>query len=137
MEAFTYTPGGNENIDSFNMRLAKYSLDNNVVGVVSTLIGSTLILSLTLEQDLPAVILLRPFVAIVTEDSLPALETALSQVLGQIKAQDSDDVMSVPVEVRGITAPHAPTRQSGYALFLIAVGEVLIEEDDKGTPNGR
>jgi len=78
MEAFAYTPGGHETIDSFNMRLAKYALDNNVTGVVSSLLGSTLVLSLALEQDIPSAILLRPFVALVTKDGVPMLEQALS-----------------------------------------------------------
>jgi len=44
----------------------------------------------------------------------------------------------MPVELRCLTAEHAPTNQSGYALFIIAVGEVeLLEDDTPVAPNGR
>lgn len=136
MEAFVYTPGGHETIDSFNMRLAKYAVDNNVTGVVSTLVDSTLVLSLALDADVPSMILLRPFVAIITEHSIPTLEKELSSVLEQIKAQDSDDSMSLPVELRCMTAAHPATKQRGYALFLVAVGDVIEDDAIQGAPNG-
>ncbi len=129
MDIFTFTPGGIESIDAFNARLAAYAANNNVTGVRSSLMGSTLVMSMALDQDLPAPILLRPFVGIVPPSSIATLETALSTVLDAIKAEDrpEDDVTSVPVECRCFTAPHEPSNQAGYAVFLIMVGELTDE----------
>lgn len=130
MEIFTFTPGGIETIDAFNMRLAKFASEQNVVGVKSSTIGGTLVLSLALDQDLPpAPVLLRPFVGVVGNAGLEALETALTAVLDAMKAQDKpeDDITSVPVECVCLDAPHAPTSQQGYAIFLISVGELEFE----------
>ncbi len=126
MDIFTFTPGGIESIDAFNGRLAAYAANNNVTGARTSILGNTLVLSLTLDQDIPAPLLLRPFVGLIGADGLPGLETALTNVLDAIKAEDNPEkeVMSVPVECRCFAAVHEPTQQVGYAVFLIAVGEI-------------
>lgn len=130
MDLFTYTPGGHETIDAFNMRLAKYAADQNVTGVQASVIGGTLVLSLALDDDIPSPILLRPFVALVAQAGLPTLETALSAVLDAIKAEDKpdEDITSIPIECKVYDAPHAPTGMLGYAVFLIGVGELEVGE---------
>ena len=129
MDIFTYTPGGVESIDAFNQRLAAYAASNNVTGVVTSLLDTTLVLSLAVADDLPSPILLRPFVAVIDPTGLNTLETALTNLLTDIKAEDDTDegVMSVPVECKVYSAPHGGF-QAGYAVFLIAIGE--LEEGD-------
>lgn len=129
MDIFTYTPGGVESIDAFNQRLAAYAASNNVTGVVTSLLDTTLVLSLAVADDLPSPILLRPFVAVIDPTGLNTLETALTNLLTDIKAEDDADegVMSVPVECKVYSAPHGGF-QAGYAVFLIAIGE--LEEGD-------
>jgi len=125
MDIFTYTPGGIESIDAFNERLAAYAASNNVTGVVASVLDTTLVLSLAVADDLPALLLLRPFIAVIDPKGLNTLETALTDLLTAIKAEDSadDGVMSVPVECKVYSAPHGGF-QAGYAVFLIAIGEL-------------
>ncbi len=130
MDLFTYDPAGVESLDAFNGRLAAYAATNDVTGVVSTTLGDTLLLSLTVADDIPAPILLRPFVVTVAEGSGKRLETDLSVILDKIKAEHTDDNMSVPVEVRALNAP-IPGVQAGYVLFLVAVAE-LDDEPEGG-----
>lgn len=132
MDLFTYTPGGVESIDAFNQRLAAYAASNNVIGVVTSQLGTTLLLSLALADDLPQVPpppLLRPFVAVIDPTGLNTLETSLTDLLTAIKAEDDEDkgVMSVPVECKAYSAPHGGF-QAGYAVFLIVIG--ALEEGD-------
>ncbi len=133
MELFTFTPGGHETIDGFNQRLATFAAGQQVTGARTSVIGGTLVLSLTLADDLPAENLLRPFVSLIGKTGLLTLETALTAILDQIKAEDKpaqndddEDVMSVPLECRCFDAPHEPTGQQGYAVFLIGVGQLEI-----------
>lgn len=128
MDIFTYDPAGIETLNAFNARLGAYAADNDVTGVVSSTLGSTLLLSVTVMDDIPAPLLLRPFVVAVAPDSGKRLETDLSAILAAIKAEDKGDVMSVPVECRAIPAPVAG-QQDGYVLFLIAVGELEEAEE--------
>src|SRR4051812_11082247 len=102
MDIFAFTPGGAETLDAFNARLAAYAASNDVAGVRASTLGKTLILSMTLIEDIPAMLLLRPFVAAIPASGVAALETSLTSVLDAIKAEDqpSGEVMSVPVEVR-------------------------------------
>lgn len=130
MDLFTYTPGGHETIDAFNLRLAKYAADQNVTGVQASIIANTLVLSLATDEDIPSPILLRPFVTLVGQAGLATLETALSAVLDAIKAEDKpdDDITSIPIECKVYDALDVPTGMQGYAVFLIGVGE--LEHDD-------
>ncbi len=125
MDAFTFTPHGVETLEAFNLRLKKYCVDHDVVGVVSSLLGSTLVLSLTLATDgIFAPFILQPIVMMIPTEYEPALETALTQAINDTKKLDNPegDVMSVPIEVRAITAPSPG--HLGYALMLVAVGEM-------------
>ncbi len=130
MDVFAFTPGGVETLDAFNERLGKYALANNVIGAVSSTIGSTLVLSLTLDSDIPGIAAVRPFVAIIPTEGLAGLERGLDSLLTAMKAQDNpkDGVMSVPIEVRALDAKHEPTKQQGYAVFLIQVAELGDDE---------
>jgi hypothetical protein len=132
MDIFTYTPGGAEHIDAFNARLAAYAASNNVTGVVVSTINETLVMSVAVVEDIPAALLLRPFVAVLAPGSERSLETALSSLLDKMKAEDQPDnevapAMSVPVECKVYAAP-VDEVQVGYAVFLVAIGEL---EDDE------
>lgn len=130
MDLFAYTPGGAEHIDAFNARLAAYAASNDVTGVVASTLNATLLLSLAVAEDVPAQLLLRPFVAIIGVGSERGLETSLSTLLDKMKAEDrpDDEVMSVPVECKAYPA-HVDGVQAGYAVFLVAVGELEVSDD--------
>lgn len=129
MDVFCYTPGGAEALDNFNQRLAKYAVDNNIVGVVSSVISSTLVLSLATDKDVPGMLALRPFVVPLQPDNIPSLEHSLDGILSLMKAEDkpNDGVMSLPVELRVLEAKDSASGQIGYALFLVAIGDLEPE----------
>jgi hypothetical protein len=129
MDIFTYTPGCAETIDAFNQRLAAYAAANSLTAVRGSQIGSTLVLSLATFDEVPNPVLVRPFVAIIASDGLPTLETALTELLNTMKAEDdpTNDVYSVPIECRVYAAPHGGV-QAGYAVFQIGIGELEDEE---------
>jgi len=129
MDVFTFTPGGSETLEAFNLRLKKYATDYDVVGVVSGVLGSTLVLSLTLGSDgVFSPVAVQPLVMLITPEYEKSLETALTQVINDVKKLDNPDgeVMSVPLEARCVPCPGEG--RLGYILLLTAIGELDPEE---------
>ena len=128
MDAFVFTHGGAESLEAFNLRVAKYAEEYDVVGVVSNVIGASLVLSLTLASDgIPSPIVVKPMVMLIAPEHEPTLENALTAVINSVKGLDdpAKETMSLPLELRVHSAP-GPGRL-GFALLLVAIGE--IEED--------
>ena len=136
MELFCFSPEGAETIDAFNGRLAAFAAANDVTGIVASVLDSALVLSLTVAEDIPAPLLLRPYVVQLLQGVEPQLELALTGVLNGIRADDGtktpagDVITSLPVEVQALTAPSAVHRQLGFAVFKIVVGDLEFADGD-------
>jgi len=127
MEIFSYHPAGNEPIADFNARLQAFSFANEVGGVVVGSLGGALVLSLALlDDDLPAALILQPFVVPIYSTQLTSLEVILGKILESLKAQDKPDQIYKPVELKTIMIdnPKWVTEGGpiGYAVFLITIG---------------
>lgn len=125
MEVFTFSPHSTESLADFNSRIADFCLEseeNPVVGVVSSLAGRTLVVSLSQMEDLPFVPPMAVLVVATMVEPTDAggMENKLTEVLETIKAMNTDDTPRIPVEVR----MHTDNDGYGYALILINVGAI-------------
>ncbi len=136
MELFCFSPDGAETLDAFNARLAAFATANDVTGIVASVLDSALVLSLTVADDIPAPLLLRPYVVQLLQGVEPQLELALTGVLNGIRADDGtktptgDVITSLPVEVQTLTAISAVYKQLGFAVFKIVVGDLEFADGD-------
>lgn len=139
MEVFAYDPQGAETLDAFNLRLHQFANGNDVVGVVPTVIGNSLVLSLTLAEDLPmSPVLLQPFVLPILRGQLHVLESYTSTMLATIRKDNTEDTLRNPVEFRVLPGALAGTVGSataagddlmGYGIFFINIGMLEFGDD--------
>lgn len=125
MEVFAFNPAaGNEPIADFNGRLKAYSLENAILDVQVSTVEQAIVVSLTTADDDGSVspILLVPVIVPLTASDLLALEDKLSQVRGDLLAQDREDNPFVPFQAKVY-----PAAGVAYAVFLVAAG--ILEED--------
>jgi len=130
MDVFTYTPGGRETLEAFNLRIKEYTSKYDVVGVVSGVLGKTLVMSLTLASDgIASPVVVQPIVFVIPPAYEPVLEDTLTKVVNDIKALDNPEkeVTSLPLEMRTHATPGDPD-QLGYAIAIVAVGELDSDE---------
>ncbi len=129
-EVFTYTPGGAETLDQFNTRVAQFCRDNEVVDVVPSTGGETLMLSLTEPDDLPYEVptLLQPFVLRAGVRDMPTLEVSLAALRPQLAKS-----LGLPVDELSILRTSLlsipSSVQDSYIILIITVG--MLEDDGK------
>lgn len=129
MEIFVYNPAENrETLESFNKRVSDFCLKNPVSAIQPSVVGPSIILSVSKADDLGAIGPCFSAEVHELEGSAKMLEEQLDDLKQQIASQHKHDDMRLPCSVVAIPRTDDPT--IGYAVFLIVTG--TIEEDDGG-----
>lgn len=134
MQAFAYVPGGPENLEAFNARVADFCLSEDacVVAIQPQLCGSALVLSLTQLEDIGGVslpVVQMPVVFQLSITDLLTLEAKLDECIASIASQDSEEETRAPMGVRTLFDD-----KSG-AIFVVVdvnVGEVDVRDMQEG-----
>lgn len=133
MEVFCFRAGGTEDINAFNSRLADFASKNDITGIVSSVIGTTLVLSLAMAVDgILSHLVVRPVVIEIGAGDEAGLETTLTDIINAAKAEDNPDgeVTSVPLEIKMLPAPFIAGDEQrkvlGYAVLQIVIGEMEV-----------
>jgi hypothetical protein len=102
MEAFAFNPKlGTETIEAFNVRVGTFCNDNPVVLVNPSVVGGTLVLSLTEAADVDIAPddeqdCLSASVLLIPPESLPNVETILDAEKQRLLALDTEENVCIP-----------------------------------------
>jgi hypothetical protein len=133
MEVFAYNAAKpREQLDSFNHRVSVFCKENMVVQLHASMVGPTLLLSLTLADDIDLPMANTITAHIEEVDGLADdLEDQLTQALESIASADTEDSPSIAFTMDTVFRTDLPVR--GFAVFSIINGTVVADdEDDEG-----
>lgn len=135
-EVFCFTIGGAETIEAFNNRLASYCNENPIVGVVPSVLGGTLMLSLTELEDIPFPLpmAVQPLVLILHPQMLQNLEQVVTDTHKHIRDSyatanklDKDDAELSIVQTTlhpCSNVEHPSLKHTGFAVIVINSYEI-------------
>ncbi len=132
MEAFAFNPKlGTETLEAFNLRVSTFCADNPVVLVNPSVVGGTLVLSLTEAADVDIAPddeqdCLSASVLLIPPEALPTIETILDAEKQRLQALDTEDNVCIPTCV----TVH-PMGDGAVAVFQFRAG---IVETGPATP---
>jgi hypothetical protein len=132
-EQFTHTPGGAETIDQFNARVAQFCRDNQVVNVVPSVSGRTLLLTLAEQDDVPfpMPIVYQPHTVIAREPDMATLEKSIEVIKEKLQeaVKQSFELEELPLVTMVQLHPMPSEPSSCYILMLVAIGYVEMEAE--------
>jgi hypothetical protein len=135
MEIFCYNAAKpREELESFNHRLAAFCTENMVIGHKAEMLGPSLVVSLTLAEDMDIEAANTLSVRVVLADGLhDSLEDDLTKVLDLLSAENSDEDPMIPFSVDVAVRSDLPVQ--GFVIIVSTNGVAVDEEhtrDEEG-----
>jgi ATP-dependent protease Clp ATPase subunit len=129
MEVFAYNAAKpREELASFNHRVAVFCKENMVVQAKASMVGPTLLLSLTLADDIEVPVANTITTHIEEVDGLADdLEDQLTRALEAISEADTESDPSIAFAMETVYRTDLPVR--GFAVFQIINGAVVADDD--------
>jgi len=130
MEVFTYNAAvPREQLTSFVHRVQTFCIDNMVVSISAQMIGPSLVLGLTLADDVEVPMANSLTVHVEEIDGHnEQLEDALTAVLERIAEEDSEEDPRVAYDLAAVHRPDLPTK--GFVVVSIINGTVVPDDDE-------
>lgn len=131
MEIFVYNAAKpREDLGSFNHRMQQYCVDNNVIQAKASMLGPSLIISLTVMEDVELPIAQTLSVFVKSLDGVnEKLEDEFTALLDGLAEQDTPQDPSLPFQVDILTRPDLCIQ--GFAIFHVLTGTLTADEDDE------
>ena len=130
MEAFVLNVAKpRETLEQFNERVAAYCAENPVVDANVSMLGPSLLVSLTHADDVDANLGHVICPVIYEADGLDdELEDKLTKLLDTIHDMDTEDDPHVVFNAQAVHRPDFPAQ--GFVVFTMITGGVEIEDED-------
>lgn len=129
MEVFTYNPKNQrEPLEAFNERVANYCEEYPVVAIDVSMVGPTLLLSLTLADDVDQSGWALTAVTMEIDGNDKTVEDTLTSRLDSLSKRNKEDHMFQPVKAVAVSRSDLPSQ--GFVVFLIANGTCDEEPED-------
>lgn len=132
MEVFVFNPRKNrETLREFNARIQEFCLDNPVVGITPASLGSNLIISLLLADDLDqgGLPTYMPAVRSMKTDDID-LEEQLAAFLRGEREKNAQNDPRIPSQLVIVERKDKP--EDGWAVLMIVNGEANDEDEGGG-----